>query len=89
MQNSDPISTLSASRQIFNYAAPELFAPQNQSDSPSEDHEVLVRRTTQTDIYAFGSLYYAVCSNYSSAHQVRLATTCTDILWFCSVFEAK
>ena len=63
-QNSDAIITLSASGFLFNYAAPELFVTQSESDSDDvlyEGHDLHKgSKTVKTDIYAFGCLYYAV-----------------------------
>jgi len=66
-QNSDAIITLSASGFLFNYAAPELFVTQSESDSddvPYEGHDLHKgSKTVKTDIYAYGCLYYAIWFN--------------------------
>ncbi len=48
---------------MFNYAAPELFVMQleNNEHDHHEVHEVQHgSKTMETDMYAFGCLYYAV-----------------------------
>jgi hypothetical protein len=58
--------TLSATAFLFNYAAPELFVMQFEDDEMLEEHEVRGgSKTVQTDVYAFGCLYYAVRSERS------------------------
>ena len=61
------IVTLSGSDYQFNYAAPELFVALSEGDGPHKDHEVQGRsKTMQADVYAFGCLYYAVCSGHAA-----------------------
>ncbi|KAF8351827.1 kinase-like domain-containing protein [Amanita rubescens] len=63
-QNSDAIVTLSASAFLFNYAAPELFVMQSEGDVHHEDRDAQKGgKTTKTDVYAFGCLYYAIFFN--------------------------
>jgi hypothetical protein len=43
---------------MTNFAAPELFDVDEDNDMET------TRLTKQTDVYAFGCLYYAVCLDY-------------------------
>ena len=64
---------LSATALMFNYAAPELFVMQFEDDERLEEHEVRGgRKTVQTDVYAFGCLYYAVRSKCSLTYPVAM-----------------
>ncbi|KAF8331194.1 kinase-like domain-containing protein [Amanita rubescens] len=56
-QQDNAIVTLSAEAVLFNFAAPELFVN-------LENREARVgSKTTQTDVYAFGCLYYSIFFN--------------------------
>ncbi len=62
----DATVTKSNAPWTLNFAAPELFGVCDQCSEPDCDgihdgHEPVQRRkTAQTDVYAFGCLYYAV-----------------------------
>ena len=60
--NTDAIITVAPSAFLFNYTAPELFFTQSESDDELyEGHDSQKgSKTVETDIYAFGCLYYAV-----------------------------
>ena len=74
VQYSNDIVTLSATAFLSNYAAPELFVMQFEDEERLNDHEVRGgSKTVQTDVYAFGSLYYAVRSKCSSTYSVALS----------------
>jgi len=76
--------TLSASAFLFNYAAPELFAMQSEGDVHHEDRNAQKGgKSTKTDVYAFGCLYYAVRFTYFNLSGM-LRAICADILQYRS-----
>ncbi len=62
----DVTVTRSTKTFVPNFAAPELFGMCGECCQPTcdgccEGHDVHRRKTVETDVYAFGCLYYAVC----------------------------
>lgn len=93
-QNSDAIITLSASTFLFNYAAPELFITQSENDDDilyegQDSHKG--SKTVETDIYAFGCLYYAVRFSFLDLVGLVLLSRATSLqIWFDAVpFQGK
>lgn len=67
----------------LNFVAPELFAgsdkcDQSDLDTCYEHRNMREKKTTQTDVYAFGCLYYAVSASMYSA-RFTLTLTRPDI----------
>ena len=59
----------------YNFAAPELFGNWDEEEdvTESDDDEQLTTRTQQSDIYAFGCLYYEVSAPVVVPPSVELA----------------
>ncbi len=67
---------------ILNFAAPELFVRSDKCDQPDLD-----MRTVQTDVYAFGCLYYTVGV---SIYSVRFTLTLTHPdIFRCRTFSGN
>ena len=77
--------TLSATAFLFNYAAPELFVMQFDDDEQLEDHERGGSKTVQTDVYAFGCLYYAVRSKRSLTYSVEFSNDLSTQIFFDTI----
>ena len=76
---------------VPNYAAPELFGMCSTCVRPECKgcHQGHSGKTMETDVYAYGCLYYAVRLKHFLTCLACWMTTCTDILRCCSVSSAR